>query len=140
MNGPSLSLSGQVIRTGGIIRHIMNRDRQKSIQSFAFLLSACVAVSFCCGFVSNPGAGESTSGQHEVELESRINPNVAPVESLVRLPGLGISRAGAIVAYRESFNRANGASRVFQRCDDLQKISGIGPKTVQDLSEWIKFE
>lgn len=78
--------------------------------------------------------------QPEIELESRINPNVAPVESLVRLPGLGISRAGAIVAYREGFNRANGARAAFERGDDLQKISGIGPKTVQDMGEWIKFE
>jgi len=78
--------------------------------------------------------------QHKIELESRINPNIAPVESLVRLSGLGISRAGAIVAYRESFNRANGARDAFKRGDDLQRISGIGPKTVQDMSEWIKFE
>jgi competence ComEA-like helix-hairpin-helix protein len=118
----------------------MDRDRQNSIQSFAFVVSTCVAVSFCCGFVSNPGADESTLDRHEIELKSRINPNIAPVESLVRLPGLGISRAGAIVAYRESFNRANGARAAFERGDDLQKISGIGPKTVQDMSEWIEFE
>ncbi len=78
--------------------------------------------------------------QHKIELESRINPNIAPVESLVRLPGLGISRAGAIVAYREGFNRTNDARVAFERGDDLQRISGIGPKTVQDMSEWIKFE
>ncbi len=118
----------------------MNGDRQNSIQSFAFVMSICVAVSLCCSFVSNPGTGESTSDRHEIELESRINPNVAPVESMVRLPGLGIGRAGAIVAYRESFDQANGESPAFLRCDDLQKISGIGPRTVQDLSEWIKFE
>ena len=118
----------------------MDRDRQNSIESFAFVVSTCVAVGFCCGFVSNPGARESTSAQHEIELESRINPNVAPVESLVRLPGLGFRRAGAIVAYRESFGRATGANPAFLRCDDLQKISGIGPKTVQDLTEWVKLE
>lgn len=122
------------------IRNIMDRDRQNSIQSFAFVLSVCVAVGFCCGFASSPKAGESTSVQHEIETESRINPNYAPVESLVRLPGLGISRAGAIVAYRESFNRANGARAAFERGDDLQKIKGIGPKTVQGMSEWITFE
>ena len=118
----------------------MDRDRQNSIQSFAFVVSTCVAVSLCCGFVSNPGADESTLDQPEIELESRINPNLAPVESLVRLPGLGISRAGAIVAYRKSFNRANDARAAFERGDDLQRISGIGPKTVQNMSEWMKFE
>ena len=79
-------------------------------------------------------------GQHAIDLENRINPNIAPVESLVRLPGLGISRAGAIVAYRKSFNRANGARAAFECGGDLQEISGIGPKTVQQMSDWIEFE
>jgi hypothetical protein len=100
----------------------MDRDRQNSIQSFAFVISACVAVSFCCRFVSNCPADKSALGRHAIELENRINPNIAPVESLVRLPALGISRARAIVAYRKSFNRANGT------------------KTVQRMSDWIEFE
>ena len=56
------------------------------------------------------------------------------------MPGLGISRAGAIVAYRESFGQADGVSTAFERANDLQKIKGIGPKTVQGMSEWVKFE
>ncbi len=44
------------------------------------------------------------------------------------------------MAYRESFNRANDARAAFEHGDDLQKISGIGPKTVKGMSEWIKFE
>ena len=118
----------------------MDRDRQNSIQSFAFVVSTCLAVSLCCGFIANRRADESTSGQHIIELESRINPNIAPVESLVRLPGLGIKRAGAIVTYRESFKRANGTGAAFECGDDLQKISGIGPKTVQEMSDWLEFE
>lgn len=122
------------------MRYIMNRDRQNSIESFAFVISTAVTVGLCCGFVSNLGADELASSRHEIELECRINPNDAPVESLVRLPGLGTGRAGAIVAYRTDFNRTSGTSRAFQHCDDLRKISGIGPKTVQEMSEWIKFE
>jgi competence protein ComEA len=79
-------------------------------------------------------------GRHAIELENRINPNIAPVESLVRLPALGISRARAIVAYRKSFNRANGTRAAFECGDDLQRISGVGPKTVQRMSDWIEFE
>ncbi|MHC4433889.1 MAG: ComEA family DNA-binding protein [Planctomycetota bacterium] len=125
---------------GGALRYIMDRDRQNSIQSFAFVISTCMAVSFCRGFASSHTADESTLGQHVIELENRINPNIAPVESLVRLPALGISRAGAIVAYRKSFSRANGARAAFECGDDLQKIRGVGPKTVQQMSNWIKFE
>ena len=120
--------------------YIMNRDRQNSIQSFAFVISTAVTVGLCWAFVSNLGADESASNRHKIELECRINPNDAPVESLVRLPGLGAARAGAIVAYRADFNRTSGTSRAFQHCDDLRKISGIGPKTVQSMSKWMKFE
>jgi len=113
---------------------------QKRIQSFAFVISVCVAVCFSCGFVSNlVQLGTAFSGC-EIELESRINPNDAPVASLVRLPGIGVGRAGAIVAYRENFSGKDGNSSAFRNCDDLQKVRGIGPKTAQNISQWLTFE
>ncbi|MBW7991204.1 MAG: hypothetical protein FVQ84_14470 [Planctomycetes bacterium] len=115
----------------------MGEARQKNIQSFAFVLSVCSAFCFSLGFVSEfVGTGQSC----EIELESRVNPNYAPIESLVRLPGIGVSRAGAIVEYREKFGDADGGNPVFQSSNDLQKIRGIGPKTVQNIGEWLKFE
>ena len=115
----------------------MGEARQKNIQSFSFILSVCAAFFFCLGFVSEfIGSGQSC----EIKLESRINPNYASIESLVRLPGIGLSRAGAIVAYREKFSNANGENPVFQSSNDLQKVRGIGPKTVQNIGEWLKFE
>jgi competence protein ComEA len=112
----------------------MEEVRQKNIQSFAFVLSVCAAFCFCLGLVSEfVGTGQSC----EIKLESRINPNYAPIESLVRLPGIGVSRAGAIVAYREKFG---DIEPVFQSGNDLQKVKGIGPKTVQNIGEWLKFE
>ncbi|MFB0553379.1 MAG: ComEA family DNA-binding protein [Phycisphaerae bacterium] len=115
----------------------MREARQKRIQSFAFVISVCVAVCVSLGFISEfVGRGQAC----EIELESRINPNYAPVESLVRLPGIGVGRAGAIVAYRENFGGKDGGNPVFRDCNDLQKVKGIGPKTVQNISEWLKFE
>ena len=111
--------------------------RQSGIQSFAFVISVCVAVCFCIGLaVSNiQGSGQSC----EIKLEGEINPNDAPIASLVRLPGIGVGRAEAIVAYREDFS-IEGQSKTFQNSDDLQKVKGIGPKTAQNISEWLKFE
>jgi competence ComEA-like helix-hairpin-helix protein len=115
----------------------MGETRQKNIQSFAFILSVCAGFCFCLGFVSEfVGSGQGC----EIKLESRINPNNAPVESLVRLPGIGASRAGAIVEYREKFGDKDGGYPAFQSCNDLQKVRGIGPKTVHNISEWLKFE
>jgi competence ComEA-like helix-hairpin-helix protein len=113
----------------------MEQAGQNRIQSFAFVVSTCLAVCFSFGFISN-----LERGRCDIELEGRLNPNDAPIESLVRLPGLGTGRAGAIVAYREYFNEKDGESPAFQNCDDLQKIKGIGPKTVQNVSEWLKFD
>jgi len=115
----------------------MREARQKSIQSFAFVLSVCAAFCICLVFVWEfAGSGQSC----EIKMESRINPNDAPIESLVRLPGIGVSRAGAIVDYRDKFADKDGGNPVFQSCNDLQKVRGIGPKTVQNISEWVKFE
>ena len=115
----------------------MEHAGQNRIQSFEFVISVCLAVCCSFGFISNL---EKDLGRYEIELEGRINPNDAPIESLVRLPGLGIGRAGAIVAYRENVNENMASSPAFQNCDDLQKVKGIGPKTVQNVSEWLKFD
>ncbi|MFC1792946.1 ComEA family DNA-binding protein [Planctomycetota bacterium] len=115
----------------------MKLTGQNRIQSFAFVISACLAVCFSFGFISNL---ERDLGQRDIELEGRINPNNAPIESLIRLPGLGIGRAGAIVAYRENFIKKNAGSHAFQNCNDLQKIKGIGPKTAQNINQWLKFD
>ena len=115
----------------------MRETGQKRIQSFAFVISVCVAVCFSLGFVSEfVGGGQAC----KIELESRINPNDASIASLLRLPGVGVGRAGAIVAYRENFSGKDGESPAFRGCNDLQKVRGIGPKTVQKISEWLKFE
>ena len=111
---------------------------QARIQSFAFVIAASVCVLFCVCFAVSGLTGFELS--HEIELESRINPNDAPLTSLVRLPGIGIGRAEAIVAYREDFSARNGNRAAFENCDDLQEVKGIGPKTVQNISEWLKFE
>ena len=112
--------------------------RQNWIQSFAFVISLCVCALFSIGFaVSSLVAFKEPS---EFRLEERINPNDAPIASMVRLPGIGIARAEAIVAYREDLIKEAGNGRAFRGSDDLQKVKGIGPKTVQNISEWPKFE
>jgi len=115
----------------------MTKVRQKRIQSFAFVISIIVAACFSWVFI----ASLAKPGQsYEIKLDEKINPNNAPIASLVRLPGVGISRAGAIVAYREKFSNKNVNSSAFRNCDDLQKVKGIGPKTAKNIRQWLKFE
>jgi len=124
-----------------LIQYDMTEVRQNRIQSFAFVIAASVCALFTMGFVASSVVGfRSASGGCAIELESRINPNDAPIASLVRLAGIGIARAETIVAYREDFSDQNGNKPAFQNPNDLQKVKSIGPKTVENISEWLKFE
>jgi competence ComEA-like helix-hairpin-helix protein len=109
---------------------------QTKVQSFAFVIAAGFAVFLSTIFVvcGLTGLGQSAG----IRLEARTNPNDAPLASLVRLPGIGAVRATAIVAYRENFGSADNPA--FRNCEDLQKVKGVGPKTVQNICEWLKFD
>ena len=111
---------------------------QNRIRSFAFVISVCGCVLLCTGFTVS--SFDSVGQSSVIELDERVNPNEAPVSSLVRLPGIGIARAEAIVAYRNNFIKEDSSRRAFGNCDDLQKIKGIGPKTVQNISQFLTFE
>jgi DNA uptake protein ComE-like DNA-binding protein len=73
-------------------------------------------------------------------LEHRINPNDAPPASLVRLPGIGLSGAQAIVTYRQQFRQQGRGDLAFRDCNDLRNIKGIGPAIVREMCEWLRFQ
>jgi len=50
---------------------------QDRIQSFAFVIAASVCILFCIGFAALSLAGSQLS--QKTELDSRINPNDAPL-------------------------------------------------------------
>jgi len=118
----------------------MAETGQYRIQSFAFILSVCAAFAFCCIFIPNLIGFGSTGGRDQIQLDNRINPNIATVASMTRLPGIGTTKAEAIVVYRNNFHGTNGEVLAFQNLSDLQKVKGIGPKTAQNVSEWLKFD
>lgn len=111
---------------------------QNRIQSFAFVIGASFCLLVCAAFDASSLTGFRLP--REIKLQSRINPNDAPPASLVRLPGIGISRAEAIVAYRKGFSEKNSNCPAFENIDDLQKVKGIGHKTAQNISKWLKFQ
>lgn len=63
--------------------------------------------------------------------EAAVNLNTATAEELMTLPGIGPSKAEAIIAYRTD----NGN---FQKPEDLKEVSGIGDKTFEKLADLIK--
>jgi competence protein ComEA len=62
----------------------------------------------------------------------RIDPNVASVADLIRLPGIGPSLAARIVADRDH----HGA---FPSPEALLRVRGIGPKTLDRIRGFLAF-
>jgi competence protein ComEA len=64
------------------------------------------------------------------DLSGKINLNTATPKMLKDLPGIGDSKANAIIAYRE---RSGG----FKNVDELLKVKGIGPKIFAQIKDRI---
>lgn len=62
-----------------------------------------------------------------------VNINFAKKDELEKLPGIGPSKANAIISYREKHGH-------FKSIDDLEKVSGIGSKLVEKFREYITIK
>jgi competence ComEA-like helix-hairpin-helix protein len=119
----------------------MTETRQERIQSFAFIISELICAALAVSIVTSCFVWHnSTIAGREITLDEKINPNDAPAVSLARLPNIGLVRAEAIVAYRENFRERDNENQPFKDCNDLQKVKGIGPKTVKNMSKWLMFD
>lgn len=87
----------------------------------ALALAVCIALQGSQIAAAARDAGPPDQGPPTAEQDSRININEAGVQELVQLPGIGPSRANAIVAEREK--------RRFRRIEDIMRVPGIGRKT-----------
>lgn len=63
------------------------------------------------------------------ELQTKISLNKATKEQLEALPGIGASKADAIIAYREK--------KLFETIDELKEIKGIGDAVFEKLKDYI---
>ncbi|MHC4130940.1 MAG: ComEA family DNA-binding protein [Planctomycetota bacterium] len=114
-------------------------DRKfKTTQSFALVIASVLALLLCTLFLFSNFTKSVLS--HQIVLENKIDPNYAPVSSLSRLPGIGIGRANAIIAYRKKLKKISPHTLPFIEAGDLQKIKGIGPKTVGNIRPFLKFQ
>ena len=43
-------------------------------------------------------------------------------------------------ASRQRFQNEGGGLLAFKNCNDLRNIKGIGPKTAENMCEWLRFE
>ncbi len=107
-------------------------------QSLSFLVGTCLCLVLALGFATS--AWHKGHADEAPYAGERINPNDAPTASLMRLPGIGLSRARAIAAYRERRTEQAGQGHAFAGPNDLRRIKGIGPGVVEDIQPWLQFD
>jgi hypothetical protein len=94
------------------------------------------------------GTQTADASQPASPLDQRIDPNTATWPELTHLPRIGEQIAKRIVEYRQArrpaADSASGSNMapsppVFTCPQDLAKVRGIGPKTVELIAPHLKF-
>ncbi len=73
---------------------------------------------------------QGASAEETTSNLEKTNINSANKADLQQVPGIGESKATAIIEYREK-------EGLFQTIEDLKNVSGIGEKTVEKLKEYL---
>jgi len=114
---------------------ILEKDVQlKGKQCEALYVSVALCWIFVAAFVTDYVSGRMD--RKDIAVYDTVNPNLATLDSLVRLPGVGPVTAESIIEYRQD---TPIGKETFTKPSDLQGIRGIGPKTVEKIEPWLSF-
>lgn len=86
----------------------------------------------CCISVAHATTTTEHETQRVIEASQRLNINQADQQQLMALPGIGPSRAAAMMELREALGG-------FSDVNQLLEIRGIGPATLRNLEPLISF-
>lgn len=117
-------------------------DRESGVANAraAITIMALLATVMFVAYAATP-EGVAVGNQRPAILTG-VNPNFAAWPELVLLPGIGETKARAIVDYRKSVCRdglSGCAMSVYERPIDLEKVRGIGPKTADRMTKHLRF-
>ena len=108
------------------------------IESASFICLTCLCVAAAVALVARSAA---TSGRRTAfRIDDTINPNNASPASLSRLPRIGPTRARGIVSCRGQSREGARPGPAFTRAEDLRKVPGIGPATIEAIRPWLSFD
>jgi len=94
------------------------------------LVVGLVATYLMLMLLASPSPAAPPAPTRTVEQRAVVDLNQANVTTLMTLPGIGRTRALAIVRYRNH--------RPFRRPSDLMRIQGIGRKTYYRLKPYLR--
>lgn len=109
----------------------------EAAQRLGFLVGSCLCLILSAAFVA--GIVRKAGGSPGLCPNGRVNPNDASMASLARLPGIGPTRAHAIVDFRIRLQQ-QGNLPAFRCAEDLAQVKGIGPATVDAIRPWLQFD
>ncbi|MDD6878663.1 MAG: helix-hairpin-helix domain-containing protein [bacterium] len=78
--------------------------------------------------IKNDACVEENTNVSNSNVSSKININTATLEELMKLPGIGESKANAIIEYRNK----NGK---FSKIEDIVNVSGIGSSVFEKIKD-----
>ena len=82
---------------------------------------------------------QPNQGPRAAELQDQLDPNTATAEDLSALPNLGPAMARKIIEDREQFQKDHPNQPAYKSLNDLSRIKGIGPATLENLKPYLKF-
>ncbi|MEM8873504.1 MAG: helix-hairpin-helix domain-containing protein [Planctomycetota bacterium] len=110
---------------------MLSSRHQKYLAVVGLILCAVFAVLLVRDGVHVPGE-LPPAGVRAGELGPPIDPNTATAGELAALPGIGPSKAAALVEYR-------GDRKPFRTSADLLAVPGWGPALVEQTEPYMEF-
>lgn len=106
----------------------MTKQRARRNKSIIAMIVAALGLGSGGAWLARSGH-EASSNATAMQGTMRVNINTATLTELESIPGIGEERAKHVVA-----------GRPYTSVDELIKVSGIGPKSLEDLRPYVKVE
>ncbi len=106
----------------------MARQTPRRSKSIIAIIVAALGLGSGGAWLARSGHGLSSSAT-PAQGSLRVNINTSTLTELESIPGIGAARAKHVVA-----------GRPYKSVDELIEVSGIGPKSLQDLRPYVKVD